>query len=133
MWGRVAGVTYQTSGLDLRLRFIAPVSGVTKIAPHTFIRVVDSAAARSSTEQQSYLLIIVTAVVRSSDDPGSLLGVGTDEVDLRVVEDLVVLVRRQFVYVQLHHLFWQHGCTTAGAEGRLFHRCLRAWDFATSR
>ena len=48
-WGRVAGVTYQTSGLDLRLRFIARVSGVTKIAPHTLIRVVDSAAARSST------------------------------------------------------------------------------------
>ena len=116
MWGRVAGVTYQTSGLDLRLRFIAPrVSGVTKIAPHTFIRVVDSAAARSSTEQQSYLLIVVTAVVRSPDDPRSLLGVGTDEVDLRVVEDLVVLVRRQFVYVQLHHLFWcRHHCLWFG-------------------
>ena len=115
MWGRVAGVTYQTSGLDLRLRFIARVSGVTKIAPHTFIRVVDSAAARSSTEQQSYLLIVVTAVVRSPDDPGSLLRVGTDEVDLRVVEDLVVLVRRQFVYVQLHHLFWcRHHCLWFG-------------------
>ena len=50
------------------------------------------------------LVVVVLAVVGCADDAGALLGVGPDEVDLRVVVDLVVLVRRQLVHVQLHHL-----------------------------
>ena len=45
------------------------------------------------------LVVVVPAVVGGGDDPRPLLGVGTDEVDLGVVEDLVVLVRGQFVHV----------------------------------
>ena len=51
------------------------------------------------------LLVIVAAVVGASDDARPLLGVGADEVDLRIVEYLVVLVGSQFAHVQLHHLF----------------------------
>ena len=52
----------------------------------------------------SYLLIVVSAVAGAADDAGPLLGVGPDEVDLGVVEDLVVLVRRELVHVELHDL-----------------------------
>ena len=51
-----------------------------------------------------YLLIVVSAVAGAADDAGPLLGVGADEVDLGVVEDLVVLVRRELVHVELHDL-----------------------------
>merc|ERR1711936_96093 len=54
----------------------------------------------------SYLFVIIAAVVRPPDDPRTLLCVRPNEVDLRVVEDLVVLVWRQLVNVQLHHLLW---------------------------
>lgn len=50
------------------------------------------------------LLVVVAAVVARADDARPLLGVGPDEVDLRVVEDLVVLVRRQLAQVQFGHL-----------------------------
>ena len=38
------------------------------------------------------LIVVVLAVVGCADDAGALLGVGADEVDLRVVVDLVVLI-----------------------------------------
>ena len=52
----------------------------------------------------SNLFIVVAAVARTPNNAGSLLGVGSDEVNLRVVEDLVVLVRGELVHVELHHL-----------------------------
>ena len=45
------------------------------------------------------LIVVVPAVVGSSDDARPLLGVGADEVDLRVVEYFVVLVWSEFVHV----------------------------------
>ena len=51
------------------------------------------------------LIVVVAAVVGRADDARALLGVGADEVDLRVVEDLVVLVGGQLVHVELHDLF----------------------------
>jgi len=50
------------------------------------------------------LLVVVAAIVGRPDNARPLLRVGTDEVDLRVAEDLVVLVGRQLVHVELHHL-----------------------------
>ncbi len=51
-----------------------------------------------------YLIVVIAAVVGPANNPGSFLGIGANEVDLRVVEYLVVLVGRQLVHVQLHHL-----------------------------
>ena len=50
------------------------------------------------------LIVVVPAVVGTSNDAGPLLGISPNEVDLRIVEDLVVLVRREFVHVKFHHL-----------------------------
>ena len=50
------------------------------------------------------LIVIITTIVRASDDARPLFGVGANEVDLRIVKDFVVFVRRQFVHVELHHL-----------------------------
>ena len=52
----------------------------------------------------SYLLIIVAAVAGPPDNSWPLLRVGSDEVYLRVVEDLVMLVRGELDHVELHHL-----------------------------
>lgn len=57
------------------------------------------------------LLVVIVAVVGVSDDAGTLFRVGPDEIDLGVVEDLVVLVRCEFVHVELHHL-------VRGGDGR---------------
>jgi hypothetical protein len=62
-----------------------------------------------------HLIIVVAAVVGSSNNAGPLLGVCANEVDLRVVEDLVVLVGRQLVHVQFHHLAWQAPCIYEGS------------------
>ena len=50
------------------------------------------------------LFIVVAAVARTPDNSGSFLSVGSDEVNMRVIEDLVVLVRGELVHVELHHL-----------------------------
>jgi hypothetical protein len=50
------------------------------------------------------LVVVVAAVVGTANDAGPFLGVGPDEVDLRIVEDLMVFVRRQLVHVKFHHL-----------------------------
>lgn len=63
------------------------------------------------------LLVVVFAIIGVSDHSGPFLGVDSDEVDLRIVEDLEVFVRRQFVHVELHDLF---GCRNKGF--RLFRR-----------
>jgi len=55
------------------------------------------------------LIVVVTAVVRPADHPLLLLGVRADEIDLGVIEDLVMLERRQLVHVLLHGRFWTHG------------------------
>ena len=52
----------------------------------------------------SNLFIVVAAVAGTPNNAGSLLGVSSDEINLRVVEDLVVLVRGELVHVELHHL-----------------------------
>ena len=68
----------------------------------------------------SYLFIVVAAVARAPDNAGSLLGVGSDEVNLRVVEDLVVLVRGELVHVEFHHLVRR-------GDHRLWLQGVRAW------
>ena len=50
------------------------------------------------------LVVVVAAVVGTANDARPFLGVGPDEVDLRIVEDLMVFVRRQLVHVKFHHL-----------------------------
>ena len=50
------------------------------------------------------LVVVIAAVVGTANDAGSLLGVRPNEVDLRIVENLMVLVRRQLVHVEFHHL-----------------------------
>ena len=50
------------------------------------------------------LIVIITTIIRASDDARPLLGIGANEVDLRIIKDFVVFVRRQFVHVELHHL-----------------------------
>ena len=50
------------------------------------------------------LIVIVATIVGRANDARPLLGVGANEVDLRVVEDFVMLVRSQFVHVKLHDL-----------------------------
>lgn len=49
------------------------------------------------------LFVVVLVVVGPADDARPFLRIRADEVDLLVIEDLVMLVRRQFVHVQLHH------------------------------
>ena len=68
----------------------------------------------------SYLFIVVAAVARAPDDAGPLLGVRSDEVNLWVVEDLVVLVRGELVHVELHHLVGR-------GDHRLWLQGVRAW------
>ena len=51
-----------------------------------------------------YLLVVISTIVWTSDDSGPLFSIGSDEIYLRVVEDLVVLVRGELVHVELHHL-----------------------------
>ena len=50
------------------------------------------------------LVVVIAAVVGTANDAGSLLSVRPNEVDLRIVENLMVLVRRQLVHVEFHHL-----------------------------
>ena len=45
------------------------------------------------------LVVVVPAVVGAPDDPWPFLGVGPDEVDLRVVKDLMVFIGCQLVHV----------------------------------
>jgi len=65
------------------------------------------------------LIVVVAAVVWSPDIARPLLGVRADKVDLWIVEYLVVLVRREFVHVQFHYLFWccNHCLWFEGAGG----------------
>ena len=59
----------------------------------------------------SHLLVIIATVVGTPNDARSFLCIGTDEVNLRVVEDLMMLVRSQFVHVEFHHLLGsRHHC-----------------------
>ena len=53
-------------------------------------------------------IVVISAVLGTSNDALSLFRTGPKEVNLRVVEDLVVLVGGQFVHVVLHGLFWTH-------------------------
>jgi len=53
-------------------------------------------------------IVIIPAVLRTPNDALPLFRAGTQEVNLRVVEDLVVLVRGQFVHVVFHRLFRTH-------------------------
>jgi len=53
-------------------------------------------------------VVVVAAVLGAADDALTLLRAGSQEVDLGVVEDLVVLVGGQLVHVVLHGLFGAH-------------------------
>ena len=65
-------------------------------------------------------IVVISAVLGTSDHALPLFRAGSQEVNLRVVEDLVVLVRGQFVHVVLHGLFWTHvrqlGALVAGGS-----------------
>jgi hypothetical protein len=50
------------------------------------------------------LVVVVATVVGAANEAGPLFGIGPNEVDLGVVEDLMVFVWSQFVHVQFHHL-----------------------------
>ena len=53
-------------------------------------------------------LVVVAVVVGAADHAADLLGILPDEVDLRVVEDLVLLERRQLRHVVAHHRLRRH-------------------------
>lgn len=54
-------------------------------------------------------IIVEAAIIGPSDDSVSLLSIGADEVDLGIIEDFVMLVRRQFMHELLHRHFRRHG------------------------
>ncbi len=45
------------------------------------------------------LIVVIPTIIGAAYDPRPFLGVGPDEVDLRVVEDFMVFIRREFVHV----------------------------------
>lgn len=49
------------------------------------------------------MLVVVAVVVRPADYPWPLLRVRPDEIYVAIIENLVVLVRRQLVHVDLQH------------------------------
>ena len=55
-------------------------------------------------KSSSYLFIVIAAIIRTSNNSGSFLGISSDEINLRVVEDLMVLIGSELVHVELHHL-----------------------------
>lgn len=45
------------------------------------------------------LVVVIPAIIGASDDAWPFLGVGPNEVDLRIVEDLVVFIGCQLVHI----------------------------------
>ena len=69
-------------------------------------------------------VVVIATVVRSTGETLSLLGVLTDEVDLGIGENLLVLIGTQPGTVQLHRLFWcevfrfvNRGCSCSARIG----------------
>merc|ERR1712038_1336815 len=57
------------------------------------------------------LFVIIATVVGTPNDARSFLCIGTNEVNLRIVEDLMMFIRSQFVHVEFHHLLGRrHHC-----------------------
>jgi hypothetical protein len=69
------------------------------------------------------LVVVVAAVVGTANDARPFLGVGPDEVDLRIVEDLMVFVRRQLVHVKFHHLQNREKMGLLGCLAEVFFLC----------
>lgn len=65
------------------------------------------------------LFVVVLAVVREADQTGPLLGVRAYEIHLWIVEYFAVLVRGEFVHIELHDLLGASGGGRRALVGRL--------------